>query len=66
MRKEREGEWLDTKYPYVVHAEANAILNSTSSLKGATIYVKVFPCNECAKLIIQSINVGYCKLFLLY
>ncbi len=51
---ESEGEWLDTKYPYVVHAEANAILNSTSSLKGATIYVKVFPCNECAKLIIQS------------
>ncbi len=49
-----EGDWIDTKYPYVVHAEANAILNSTVSLKGATIYVKVFPCNECAKLIAQS------------
>lgn len=45
---------LDTKFPYVVHAEPNAILNSTSSLKGATLYVTRFPCNECAKLIIQS------------
>ena len=45
---------LETKYPYVVHAEPNAILNSTSSLKGATLYVSLFPCNECAKLIIQS------------
>ncbi len=45
---------LDTKYPYVVHAEANAILNSTCSLKEATIYTTLFPCNECAKLIIQS------------
>ena len=46
--------YLNTKYPYVVHAEANAILNSTSSLKGASLYVTLFPCNECAKLIIQS------------
>ncbi len=46
---------LDTKYPYVVHAEANAILNSNiSSLDGATLYVSLFPCNDCAKLIIQS------------
>ncbi len=44
----------DTKYPYVVHAEANAILNSVQSLKGARIYVALFPCNECTKLIIQS------------
>jgi len=44
----------DTKYPYVVHAEANAILNSTKILKNAKIYVALFPCNECAKLIIQS------------
>ena len=51
---ERNGEYLDTKYPYVVHAEPNAILNSTSSLEGATIYVSLFPCNECMKLIIQS------------
>lgn len=50
----REGEYLDTKYPYVVHAEPNAILNSNSSLENCTMYVTLFPCNECAKLIIQS------------
>lgn len=51
----REGEWIDTKYPYVCHAELNAILNSPiSSLKGATLYVALFPCNECAKAIIQT------------
>ena len=44
----------DTKYPYVVHAEANAILNSTKKLNGSKLYVALFPCNECAKLIIQS------------
>lgn len=51
---EREGDFLDTKYPYVCHAELNAILNSTKSLKNCTIYVALFPCNECAKAIIQS------------
>ncbi len=51
---EREGEYLNCKYPYVVHAEPNAILNATTSLQGATLYVTLFPCNECAKLIIQS------------
>ena len=51
---EREGEFLNTKYPYVVHAELNAILNSIQSLSGCTIYVSLFPCNECAKAIIQS------------
>ena len=49
----REGE--DTKYPYVVHAELNAILNSNGrDLRGSRIYVALFPCNECAKAIIQS------------
>ena len=49
----REGE--ENKYPYVVHAELNAILNSSGkSLHGARIYVALFPCNECAKAIIQS------------
>ena len=49
----REGE--QTKYPYVVHAELNAILNAGGrSLRGARIYVDLFPCNECAKAIIQS------------
>lgn len=49
-----KGEWVDTKYPYVVHAEPNAILNSTTALDGCRIYVTLFPCNECTKLIIQS------------
>ncbi|MFA6739415.1 MAG: dCMP deaminase family protein [Bacilli bacterium] len=48
------GEFNATKYPYVVHAELNAILNSTRSLTGCRIYVSLFPCNECAKAIIQS------------
>ena len=51
---ERQGGFLETKYPFVVHAEPNAILNSTTSLENATIYVTLFPCHECAKLIIQS------------
>ena len=45
----------DTKYPYVVHAELNAILNASGkSLAGAKVYVALFPCHECAKAIIQS------------
>nr|WP_330377336.1 deaminase [Cellulosilyticum ruminicola] len=52
---EREGALLDTKYPFVVHAELNAILNARGkSLSGAKIYVALFPCNECCKAIIQS------------
>lgn len=50
----REGNYLDTKYPYVCHAELNAIMNCTLIPKGSTIYVTLFPCNECAKLIIQA------------
>jgi dCMP deaminase len=50
----RTGNFLDTKYAYVVHAEPNAILNSTKSTKDCKIYVTLFPCNECAKLIIQA------------
>lgn len=50
----REGDLYDTKYPYVVHAELNAILNSTQNLKGCSIYVSLFPCHECVKAIIQS------------
>ena len=45
---------VDNKYFYVVHAELNAILNSTQSVKDSTIYVTLYPCNECAKAIIQS------------
>lgn len=54
---DREGEELETKYLYVVHAERNAILNyrgSNKDLEGAKIYVDLFPCNECAKEIIQA------------
>ena len=52
---EREGDLLDTKYPFVCHAELNAILNNDGgSLSGCKIYVALFPCNECAKAIIQS------------
>lgn len=50
----REGGVLDSKYAFVVHAELNAILNSQRSVRGCTIYVSLFPCNECAKAIIQS------------
>ena len=50
---DREGEV--TKYPYVVHAELNAILNASGkSLRDSSLYVALFPCNECAKAIIQA------------
>ena len=52
---ERQGSDYDTKYPYVCHAELNAILNCRgANLEGSRIYVALFPCNECAKAIIQS------------
>lgn len=55
MPWERSAEsQLDTKYPFVVHSELNAILNSIKDLHGCTLYVTLFPCNECAKAIIQS------------
>lgn len=50
----REGSFLETKYAYVCHAEMNAILNCPTSVRGARVYVTLFPCNECAKAIIQS------------
>ena len=51
---ERDGEAYDTKYPYVCHAELNAILNNAgANLAGCRIYVALFPCNEYAKVIIQ-------------
>lgn len=50
----REGALHETKYAYVVHAELNAILNSTTSLSGCSLYVTLYPCNECVKAIIQS------------
>lgn len=51
----KQGGFLDTKYAYVCHAELNAILNNIGmSLQGCRIYTALFPCNECAKAIIQS------------
>ncbi|MCR4953632.1 MAG: dCMP deaminase family protein [Treponema sp.] len=51
----REGDALETKYAYVTHSELNAILNYRGgSLEGCKIFVTLFPCNECAKAIIQS------------
>jgi dCMP deaminase len=51
---EKNEDFLSSKYAYVVHAEPNAILNSSVDLEGSRIYVTLYPCNECAKLIIQS------------
>ncbi len=51
----REGEELETKYPFTVHSELNAILNYRGgTLDGSKLYVTLFPCNECAKAIIQA------------
>lgn len=51
----REGDPLDNKYFYATHSELNAILNYRgTSLEGSKLYVSLFPCNECAKAIIQS------------
>lgn len=53
--KPTKGDTLNQKYPYVIHAELNAILNSHSrDLRGCTIYATLFPCNECTKAIAQS------------
>lgn len=51
---EREGDFENTKYAYVCHAEENAIYNANNSTKGCKIYCNLFPCNECAKTIIQN------------
>lgn len=52
---DKKGELLETKYPYVCHAELNAILNNIGmDLRGCKIYTALFPCNECTKAIIQS------------
>ncbi|ESR50077.1 CMP/dCMP-type deaminase domain-containing protein [Citrus sinensis] len=54
-KKSKIGDPLETKYPYVCHAEVNAILNTNhASAAGQRLYVTMFPCNECAKIIIQS------------
>ncbi|PIS42940.1 MAG: cytidine deaminase [Candidatus Kerfeldbacteria bacterium CG08_land_8_20_14_0_20_40_16] len=50
----REGNLYDTKYAYIVHAEENAIYNANAKTRGCRIYSTLFPCNECAKTIIQN------------
>ena len=51
----REGDGIECKYPYVTHSELNAILNYRGgNLEGTKLYVSLFPCNECAKAIIQA------------
>ncbi len=51
---EREGSLYESKYAYVVHAEENAVYNSNARTEGCKIYCTLFPCNECAKTIIQN------------
>lgn len=63
-KQSRTGDPLETKYPYVCHAEANAILNTnTDRMGGQRLYVTMFPCNECAKMIVQAglREVVYCE-----
>jgi dCMP deaminase len=47
-------DFLNSKYPYVCHAELNAIANAIGDVSGTTMYSSLFPCNECAKLMIQN------------
>lgn len=51
---EREGGFLETKYAYVCHAEENAVYNANATVKESKIYCTLFPCNECAKTLIQN------------
>jgi dCMP deaminase len=51
---DREGSLEDTKYAYVCHAEENSVYNANNTTKGSKIYCTLFPCNECAKTIIQN------------
>ncbi|WP_031543127.1 deoxycytidylate deaminase [Mesoplasma photuris] len=49
-----DGEWAELKYPYVAHAELNAIVSAKTDLTNTSLYVTLFPCNECTKLAIQA------------
>lgn len=51
---DRKGDFLNTKYAYVVHAEENAIYNANKSTEGCILYCTLFPCNECSKTIVQQ------------
>lgn len=54
MPWDRDGGFIETKYAYVCHSELNAILNYHGNLENTKIYVTLFPCNECAKAIVQA------------
>ncbi|MDO8626194.1 MAG: dCMP deaminase family protein [Candidatus Magasanikbacteria bacterium] len=51
---EREGKFLDTKYAYICHAEENAVYNSNIPVRGCKVFTTMFPCNECAKMLVQN------------
>jgi len=51
---DREGDFMDTKYAYVCHSEENAVYNANNRTEGCKIYCTLFPCNECAKTLIQN------------
>lgn len=51
---DRDGGFEDTKYAYICHAEENAVYNANNSTENCKIYATLFPCNECAKTIIQN------------
>ncbi len=51
---DREGTFLETKYAYVCHAEENAVYNANAPVKESKTYCTLFPCNECAKTLIQN------------
>jgi dCMP deaminase len=51
---DREGSFLETKYAYVCHAEENAVYNANGPVKESRTYCTLFPCNECAKTLIQN------------
>ncbi len=51
----RDGTWLSSKYPYIVHSEVNAIVNSVvQSLRSSRLYCTLFPCNDCTKILAQA------------
>ena len=52
--KKEHKDYYQTKYAYAIHAELNAILNSTRSVENSTLYTTLFPCSQCAKTIAQS------------
>jgi len=51
---EREGSFLETKYAYVCHSEENAVYNANNTTRECKVYTTLFPCNECAKTLIQN------------